>query len=217
MFSSTAVRHFLSRSSATSISTSVSASALSKAAVTLSGRRTFASVSEHFEDYGRSVFSGKVADEYLSKHGGSAALLKDPTWVNHSSDTVANAVFDWYVPACIRPKTCGCQMSETLLSAQRACSFLTTVEHTTCWWSSDLYTERSNSCPGNFIIYHFTLLQHLTLCRLFPLCIYLHSTRFFNNHINLGLWTMEPTFIATGSNPWAVPVSDTDRQVKYTI
>lgn len=61
-----------------------------------------ASVAEQFEDYGKTVFTGKVADEYLSKHGGSGALLKDPTWVNHSSDTVAAAVFDWYVVHCSR-------------------------------------------------------------------------------------------------------------------
>jgi hypothetical protein len=59
--------------------------------------RSFASLGEHFDEYGKAVFTGAVAEEYLSKHGGSAALLKDPTWVNHSSDTVANAVFDWYV------------------------------------------------------------------------------------------------------------------------
>jgi hypothetical protein len=59
--------------------------------------RSFATVSEEFEQYGKNVFMGKVADEYLQKHGGSSELLKDPTWVNHSSDTVAAAVFDWYV------------------------------------------------------------------------------------------------------------------------
>lgn len=59
--------------------------------------RSLATVAEEFEQYGKNVFSGRVADEYLQKHGGSAALLKDPTWVNHSSDKVAAAVFDWYV------------------------------------------------------------------------------------------------------------------------
>jgi hypothetical protein len=59
--------------------------------------RSLASLGEQFDEYGKAVFTGAVAEEYLSKHGGSAALLKDPTWVNHSSDTVANAVFDWYV------------------------------------------------------------------------------------------------------------------------
>ena len=43
------------------------------------------------------VFTGKVADGYLQSYGASAELLKDPTWVNHSSDIVASAVFDWYV------------------------------------------------------------------------------------------------------------------------
>jgi hypothetical protein len=51
------------------------------------------------------VFTGKIADEYLNKHGASVELLKDPTWVNHSSDTVAAAVFDWYV--CCRRQDVG--------------------------------------------------------------------------------------------------------------
>jgi glutamine synthetase len=58
------------------------------------GARTMASL-EQFEDYGKSAFTGKVADEYLTKHGGSGAMLKDPTWVNNHADTVAFAVFDW--------------------------------------------------------------------------------------------------------------------------
>jgi glutamine synthetase len=58
------------------------------------GVRTMASL-EQFEDYGKAVFTGKVADEYLAKHGSSGAILKDPTWVNNHSDTVAMAVFDW--------------------------------------------------------------------------------------------------------------------------
>jgi hypothetical protein len=59
--------------------------------------RRFASIKDQFEEYGKMVFTGKVAEEYLSKHGSSSELLNDPTWVNHSSDTVAEAVFDWYV------------------------------------------------------------------------------------------------------------------------
>lgn len=50
---------------------------------------------EQFDDYGKNVFAGKVADEYLSKHGQSAAILKDPTWVKNHADAVAMAVFDW--------------------------------------------------------------------------------------------------------------------------
>jgi glutamine synthetase len=48
-----------------------------------------------YEDYGKNVFTGKVADEYLKKHGASGELLKDPSWVKTSPDVVANAVFDW--------------------------------------------------------------------------------------------------------------------------
>lgn len=50
---------------------------------------------EPYEDYGKHLFTGAVADEYLAKHGASAGLLKDPTWTQHSSDTVAAAVLDW--------------------------------------------------------------------------------------------------------------------------
>ena len=50
---------------------------------------------EQFDDWGKSVFKGKVADEYLSKQGASGAVLKDPNWVATHSDTVAQAVFDW--------------------------------------------------------------------------------------------------------------------------
>jgi glutamine synthetase len=57
--------------------------------------RTMASVEESFAEYGRNVFTGKVADEYLSKHGANSELLKDPAWVSHSADKVAAAVFDW--------------------------------------------------------------------------------------------------------------------------
>lgn len=50
---------------------------------------------EQFDDYGKGVFAGKIANEYLSKHGASADILKDPTWVQTHSDVVADAVFDW--------------------------------------------------------------------------------------------------------------------------
>ena len=48
-----------------------------------------------YEDFGKNVFTGSVADEYLKKHGASGELLKDPAWVKTSPDVVANAVFDW--------------------------------------------------------------------------------------------------------------------------
>mmetsp|Transcript_26031 Transcript_26031/g.53496 ORF Transcript_26031/g.53496 Transcript_26031/m.53496 type:complete len:713 (-) Transcript_26031:437-2575(-) len=48
-----------------------------------------------YEDFGSNVFTGKVAAEYLTKHGASADALKDPNWVNNDADAVANAVFDW--------------------------------------------------------------------------------------------------------------------------
>ena len=56
--------------------------------------RNFASA-EPYSDYGKSVFTGRVADEYLKKHGASIATLKDPAWTSTSADTVAKAVLDW--------------------------------------------------------------------------------------------------------------------------
>mmetsp|Transcript_26780 Transcript_26780/g.73831 ORF Transcript_26780/g.73831 Transcript_26780/m.73831 type:complete len:717 (+) Transcript_26780:115-2265(+) len=60
------------------------------------GVRSMASLSQ-FNDFGKNVFTGKVADEYLSKHGASKEVLDDPTWVQTHSDAVANAVFDWAI------------------------------------------------------------------------------------------------------------------------
>jgi glutamine synthetase len=48
-----------------------------------------------YEDFGKNVFTGKVADEYLKKHGASGEILKDPSWVKNNADVVADAVFDW--------------------------------------------------------------------------------------------------------------------------
>ena len=50
-----------------------------------------------YDDFGKNVFTGSVADEYLKKHGASVDMLKDPAWVQNSPDVVADAVFDWYV------------------------------------------------------------------------------------------------------------------------
>jgi hypothetical protein len=56
--------------------------------------RSMASI-EPYSDYGKSVFTGRVADEYLKKHGSSASILKDPSWTGSHADTVAKAVLDW--------------------------------------------------------------------------------------------------------------------------
>lgn len=58
-----------------------------------------ASSNELLKDYGKHVFTGAVADEFLSKHGGSGAILDDPSWVEDRSlaDLVAAAVLDWAV------------------------------------------------------------------------------------------------------------------------
>eukprot|EP00529_Nitzschia_sp_RCC80_P015660 CAMPEP_0113508204 /NCGR_PEP_ID=MMETSP0014_2-20120614/36886_1 /TAXON_ID=2857 /ORGANISM="Nitzschia sp." /LENGTH=714 /DNA_ID=CAMNT_0000403889 /DNA_START=104 /DNA_END=2248 /DNA_ORIENTATION=+ /assembly_acc=CAM_ASM_000159 len=50
-----------------------------------------------YEDFGKNVFTGKVADEYLQKFGSSGELLKDPAWVKNNPDVVADAVFDWAI------------------------------------------------------------------------------------------------------------------------
>lgn len=60
------------------------------------GARTFASL-EAYDDFGKNVFTGKVADQYLQKHGLSGDVLDDPTWVKNHADGVANAVFDWAI------------------------------------------------------------------------------------------------------------------------
>jgi hypothetical protein len=67
---------------------------LARRQVPMVARRSLASL-DQFEEYGKNVFTGKVADEYLAKHGKSGDILKDPTWVNKHADTVAMAVFDW--------------------------------------------------------------------------------------------------------------------------
>lgn len=58
--------------------------------------RSFASL-DAYAEYGKSVFTGRVADEYLKKHGSSADILDDPSWTNTHSDTVAKAILDWAV------------------------------------------------------------------------------------------------------------------------
>mmetsp|Transcript_49176 Transcript_49176/g.73094 ORF Transcript_49176/g.73094 Transcript_49176/m.73094 type:complete len:729 (-) Transcript_49176:158-2344(-) len=47
------------------------------------------------EDYGKNVFTGKVANEYLTKYGVSTDTFKDPNWVNEKSDEVAAAILEW--------------------------------------------------------------------------------------------------------------------------
>jgi len=65
-------------------------------AVTSVGTKRTASL-EAYSDYGKHVFKGTVADEYLKKHGASSALLDDPSWTENSADTVAAAVLDWAI------------------------------------------------------------------------------------------------------------------------
>jgi glutamine synthetase len=50
-------------------------------------------------EYGTRVFLGKVADEYLSKYGLSAEVLKDPSWTKDlaKADKIAAAILDWGV------------------------------------------------------------------------------------------------------------------------
>jgi len=58
--------------------------------------RGMASISA-YEDYGKHLFTGNVADEYLKKHGSRADILNDPSWTVTHSDIVAAAVLDWAV------------------------------------------------------------------------------------------------------------------------
>jgi len=73
-----------------------SRAASSAAASTLLGSTRSASL-EPYSDYGKSLFTGRVADEYLKKHGSSVDILKDPSWTKTHSDVVAKAVLDWAV------------------------------------------------------------------------------------------------------------------------
>lgn len=50
-----------------------------------------------FQFYGKHVFAGKVADEYLRKHGSQGSILEDSSWVQKSSNTVAAAILEWAV------------------------------------------------------------------------------------------------------------------------
>jgi len=77
-----------------SISRAIRSSA--PAAVSAVGSTRFASL-EAYSDYGKHVFKGTVADEYLKKHGASAALLDDPSWTKTNADIVAAAVLDWAI------------------------------------------------------------------------------------------------------------------------
>lgn len=88
-----AARTLLFRSAVSRTAAPAVAAAASLAGATTT-TRTFASV-EPYSDYGKSVFTGRVADEYLKKHGASGALLKDPAWTSTAADTVAKAVLDW--------------------------------------------------------------------------------------------------------------------------
>jgi len=75
--------------------TSAAVKALSRQEATLRASVRAMSSLEAYDDFGKMVFAGKVADEYLKKHGASGEILKDPAWVKDHPDTVANAVFDW--------------------------------------------------------------------------------------------------------------------------
>lgn len=74
--------------------TSAAVKALARREASRNGIRAMANLAA-YEDFGKNVFTGKVADDYLKKYGASAELLKDPAWVKNSPDVVADAVFDW--------------------------------------------------------------------------------------------------------------------------
>ena len=56
-----------------------------------------ASSFEKLKPYGKHIFTGRLADYYLTKHGGSGKMFKDPSWVQDrkQADIVAAAVLDW--------------------------------------------------------------------------------------------------------------------------
>jgi len=77
--------------------TSAAVKAIARREVTMKAAANIRAMSKlaAYEDFGNNVFTGKVAAEYLQKHGASADTLKDPAWVDTNADAVANAVFDW--------------------------------------------------------------------------------------------------------------------------
>lgn len=53
--------------------------------------------SELFKSYGKHVFTGKLAEYYLKKNGGTVAMMEDPSWVSDrpKADIMAAAVLNW--------------------------------------------------------------------------------------------------------------------------
>jgi len=77
-------------------SRSLLARSIIRSTSTIGATRSMASI-EPYADYGKAVFTGRVADEYLKKHGSSVDILDNPSWTKTHSDTVAKAVLDWAV------------------------------------------------------------------------------------------------------------------------
>ena len=52
---------------------------------------------ELFKGYGKHVFTGKLAEYYLTKNGSSVAEFKDSSWVKDrpKADKIAAAVLNW--------------------------------------------------------------------------------------------------------------------------
>ena len=52
---------------------------------------------EVFKSYGKHIFTGKLAEYFLKKNGGSLAMMQDSTWVKDrtKADIIAAAVLDW--------------------------------------------------------------------------------------------------------------------------
>eukprot|EP00588_Corethron_pennatum_P002496 CAMPEP_0194296200 /NCGR_PEP_ID=MMETSP0169-20130528/55438_1 /TAXON_ID=218684 /ORGANISM="Corethron pennatum, Strain L29A3" /LENGTH=704 /DNA_ID=CAMNT_0039045599 /DNA_START=116 /DNA_END=2230 /DNA_ORIENTATION=- len=48
-----------------------------------------------YDEYGKHVFKGDVAEKYLSAQGTSAAVLDDPSWTATHADEVAAGVLEW--------------------------------------------------------------------------------------------------------------------------
>jgi len=76
----------------------VNSNSLSKRPTTFLNSKTFSKdplTVPGLEDYGKNVFTGKVADKYLKKYGVSTDVFSDPNWVNEKSDEVASAILEW--------------------------------------------------------------------------------------------------------------------------
>ena len=163
----TAASRYLLRRSATSFRT------------TSTSFRSMSALTDQFKEYGKMVFTGKVADGYLRSHGASADILKDPTWVNHSSDIVAAAVFDWYV---LRNALCVCVRVAACNSKRVLCCWNRYVNRRFWLKSVTLEWHPTRRCTFTILLWDSLIMNGLLLVlnSLISVSMYTHLSSFFS-------------------------------------